>query len=268
MRRGTDWADACEARMESLRLAIEHARTVAEERRNRHAAHLTRAPGLDADEIARSERTGTDALRAAEERLFGVRHRLERDDEVRVARADRQVALGEQHRVSHVWRSMADLIGSSDGKKFRVFAQSLTFDALLEQSNSHLREISSRYALMRVPGSDLELQVVDHDMADEVRPVTSLSGGESFLVSLALALGLSTLGNPRARVETLFIDEGFGTLDADTLDVALASLEALQASVRQVGLISHVSGLADRLAARIVVQRQGPGRSRVLVERS
>jgi len=138
---------------------------------------------------------------------------------------------------------------------------------LLEQANVHLRDISRRYSLQRVPGSDLELQVQDHDMGDDVRAVTSLSGGESFLVSLALALGLSTLGGQRARVESLFVDEGFGTLDPDTLEVAIASLEALHATGCQVGIISHVPGLAERFSACIRIERRGPGRSAVIIDK-
>ncbi len=118
---------------------------------------------------------------------------------------------------------------------------------------------------MRVPKYDLDLQVVDGDMGDEVRGVSSLSGGESFLVSLALALGLASLSSETTQVETLFIDEGFGTLDPDTLEMALATLDALQATGRQVGIISHVSGLAERIGAQVRVVKQGAGRSRLVV---
>jgi exonuclease SbcC len=112
----------------------------------------------------------------------------------------------------------------------------------------------------------LDLQVVDQDMGDEMRGLSSLSGGESFLVSLALALGLASLSSETTQVETLFIDEGFGTLDPETLEVALATLDALQATGRQVGIISHVSGMAERIGAQVRVVKQGGGRSRLVVE--
>ncbi|MFP2961102.1 SbcC/MukB-like Walker B domain-containing protein, partial [Myxococcus sp. 1LA] len=192
--------------------------------------------------------------------------RLEADDTARARHGAEAAALEEGRRAAEVWKVLGDLIGSHDGKRFKVFAQSLTLDALLLHANAHLRELARRYRLMRVPGHDLDLQVVDGDMGDEVRSVASLSGGESFLVSLALALGLASLSSETTQVETLFIDEGFGTLDPETLEVALATLDALQATGRQVGIISHVSGMAERIGVQVRVVKQGGGRSRLVVE--
>lgn len=163
------------------------------------------------------------------------------------------------------WESLNDLIGSKNGAKFRTFAQSLTLEALLAHSNQHLEDFAKRYALQRVPGSDLELQIIDRDMADDVRSVHSLSGGESFLVSLALALGLASLSSNKTQVESLFIDEGFGSLDPETLDIAIASLDTLQALGRKVGVISHVPILVERIGAKVVVEKQGGGRSSVTI---
>ena len=163
------------------------------------------------------------------------------------------------------WESLNELIGSKNGAKFRTFAQSLTLEALLAHSNRHLEDFAKRYALQRVPGSDLELQIIDRDMADDVRSVHSLSGGESFLVSLALALGLASLSSNKTQVESLFIDEGFGSLDPETLDIAIASLDTLQALGRKVGVISHVPILVERIGAKVVVEKQGGGRSSVLI---
>ena len=133
------------------------------------------------------------------------------------------------------------------------------------EAGLHLRELAPRYSVRRVPNHDLEIQVVDHDMADEVRAVHSLSGGEGFLVSLALALGLASLTAQDTSVETLFIDEGFGTLDAQTLELALHTLDQLQSHGRQVGLISHVPGLAERIGVQVKVEPRGNGRSQVRV---
>jgi len=135
--------------------------------------------------------------------------------------------LKNQTTIWEKWESLNELIGSSSGQKFRIFAQSLTLETLLSYTNSHLEEFAKRYHLQRVPGSDLELQVVDQDMADEVRSVHILSGGESFLVSLTLALGHASLSSNKIQVESLFIDEGFGSLDQETLDIAIASLDTL-----------------------------------------
>ncbi len=170
-----------------------------------------------------------------------------------------------QHGFWAQWESLNELIGSKNGAKFRVFAQSLTLEALLAHSNQHLKDFAKRYALQRVPGSDLELQIIDRDMADDVRSVHSLSGGESFLVSLALALGLASLSSNKTQVESLFIDEGFGSLDPETLDMAIASLDTLQALGRKVGVISHVPILVERIGAKVLVEKQGGGRSRVVI---
>jgi exonuclease SbcC len=183
--------------------------------------------------------------------------RLRSDDQARTLRSAKENESEGQRKVAAFWQTMNGLIGSADGKKLRVFAQSLTFAALLEEANHSLRELSRRYSLAPAVQGDLEFQIIDHDMADEIRSSSTLSGGESFLVSLALSLGLSALGASKTRVESVFIDEGFGTLDNRSLDVALASLEALQATGRQIGVISHVDRLATKIGARVTVKRTG-----------
>jgi exonuclease SbcC len=189
---------------------------------------------------------------------------LLREDDKKIATGRLlQAELDSQRQRWEQWESLNDLIGSKSGAKFRTFAQSLTLEALLAHSNRHLEDFARRYALQRVPGSDLELQIIDRDMADDVRSVHSLSGGESFLVSLALALGLASLSSNKTQVESLFIDEGFGSLDPETLDIAIASLDTLQALGRKVGVISHVPILVERIGAKVVVEKQGGGRSRV-----
>ena len=190
---------------------------------------------------------------------------LREDDKKITASSHLKAELETQKNRWQQWESLNELIGSSNGSKFRVFAQSLTLEALLAHSNQHLEDFAKRYHLQRVPGSDLELQIIDRDMADDVRSVHSLSGGESFLVSLALALGLASLSSNRTQVESLFIDEGFGSLDPETLDIAIASLDTLQALGRKVGVISHVPILIERIGAKVVVEKQGGGRSSVVI---
>lgn len=218
---------------------------------------------LDA-EAARVEAHGArERLEATRELLHSVRGRLERDDLERARAADLAVELSRVRGSLDVWLTLADLIGSASGNKLRVFAQSLTLELLLEHANVQLRDLAPRYGLSRIPGESLDLQVVDHEMGDEVRAVGSLSGGESFLVALGLALGLASLSSERARVDTLFIDEGFGALDPSSLEMVLSTLDALQATGRQVGLISHVPTVAERFATRVEVVAAGPARSRV-----
>lgn len=175
--------------------------------------------------------------------------------------ADRKQLISEQ------WAKLNDLAGSADGGKFRRIAQSYTLDVLLNYANVQLQSLTNRYRLERVPDT-LALQVIDREMCDEIRTVHSLSGGESFLVSLALALGLSSLSSNRMKVESLFIDEGFGSLDAETLRVAMDALENLRTQGRKIGVISHVHEMTERIPVRICVNRLGSGRSRIVVEHS
>ncbi|MGR9115988.1 MAG: AAA family ATPase [Gammaproteobacteria bacterium] len=198
--------------------------------------------------------------------LQAKKFELKRDDERKQVSHLLQQQLATQQTTWTLWASLDDLIGSANGQKFRKFAQSLTLEALLGHANHHLQDLARRYQLQRSPGSDLELQVIDTDMGDEVRSVHSLSGGESFLVSLALALGLSSLAATTTPVESLFIDEGFGSLDQETLDTAMASLDTLQSMGRKVGVISHVPIMVEDIAVQVVVEKQGGGGSRVIIK--
>jgi DNA repair protein SbcC/Rad50 len=125
-------------------------------------------------------------------------------------------------------------------------------------------QLSERYSILKTPEKDLYLQIVDGYQADVVRPMSTLSGGESFLVSLALALGLSDLASRKVQINSLFIDEGFGTLDAETLDVAISALENLQANGKSIGIISHVEALKERIGTQIQVTKQ-PGGSSIII---
>ena len=176
-----------------------------------------------------------------------------------------QEELNVRRTESERWAKLNELAGSADGAKFRRIAQGYTLDILLNYANVQLRELTRRYRLERVPET-LALQVIDRDMCDEVRTVHSLSGGESFLVSLALALGLSSLSSNRMRVESLFIDEGFGSLDAETLRVAMDALESLRTQGRKIGVISHVQEMTERIPVRVQVSRVGNGKSVVRIE--
>ena len=162
------------------------------------------------------------------------------------------------------WEKLNKLIGSADGNKFKVIAQGYTLNLLLLHANKHLSYLSRRYRLQQVPDS-LALQVIDGDMCDEVRTVYSLSGGESFLISLALALGLSSLSSNNLQVESLFIDEGFGSLDAESLRMAMEALEMLQMQGRKIGVISHVQEMSERISVQIQVHKSVNGRSQIRV---
>ena len=165
--------------------------------------------------------------------------------------------------MSERWAKLNELAGSADGAKFRRIAQGYTLDVLLSYANVQLRQLSQRYRLERVPDT-LALQVIDQDMCDEIRTVHSLSGGESFLVSLALALGLSSLSSNRMKVESLFIDEGFGSLDAETLEnrPITNSTQALQGTqgvyVNQAGAQPGADGATIRIRGQGTLNDNNP----------
>jgi exonuclease SbcC len=162
---------------------------------------------------------------------------------------------------SRVWEKLDILIGSSDGKKYRNYVQILTFDTLLALANQRLEKMSPRYKLYHDRSRPLETMVRDEFQAGDIRPTKNLSGGESFIVSLSLALGLSKMAGEKVRVDSLFLDEGFGTLDEDALDAALDALSALRQDGKMIGLISHVPALTERIGARIEVSPVSAGRS-------
>jgi len=209
-------------------------------------------------EVAKHRAQAEDVLRKVDAALLA-------DDRTRDDRLRAEEERGRTERDGQVWLALRVLIGEASGGKFRKFAQGLTLEALVKSANLHLAEFARRYRLMQAPGTEVGLLVVDCDMGDEVRSVESLSGGESFLVSLALALGLASLATRRSSIGSLFIDEGFGSLDADTLDRAVTALDALQAHGRRIGVISHVQGLAEKIGVQVKVVARGGGRSEVRV---
>ncbi|MDK9696103.1 MAG: AAA family ATPase [Siculibacillus sp.] len=208
-------------------------------------------------EAARVEAEGLNREIGAIDQLLAA------DEAARAIAADLDREIEEARARLGVLAAVDAAIGSRDGGKFRQFAQGLTLDRLTELANRHLASLNPRYRLARAEG--LGLTIVDRDMGDEVRSTRSLSGGERFLASLALALALSGLEGRRSFVDTLFIDEGFGALDAATLDVAIDALEGLQSEGRKVGVISHVGAMHDRIPVQIRVEKAGAGRSRVRV---
>ncbi len=164
------------------------------------------------------------------------------------------------------WQHLNGLIGSADGAKYRKFAQGLTLDHLVHLANLRLQRLHGRYQLARRAGGELEMEVIDTWQADVARDTRTLSGGESFLVSLALALALSDLVSHKTRIDSLFLDEGFGTLDPDTLEIALDALDSLQSGGKAIGIISHVEAVKDRIPVQIRV-RKGVGLGYSALER-
>lgn len=167
----------------------------------------------------------------------------------------------------HLWEQLAKAIGTTENDNFRDVAQAYTMRILLDRANYYMRQLSLRYLLANYSDS-LAIMVQDMEMGGELRTASSLSGGETFLVSLALALGLTSLNDKHFNTDMLFIDEGFGTLDSQSLDMVMNTLENLHNLGRRVGIISHVDTLKERIPAQIQLVREGKSASRVQVVRN
>ncbi len=212
---------------------------------------------------ADAERLGSEATAAAE--AADLRRAVVLSDDERIRNTgELSGRLAEQERQAAPWMQLNELIGSSDGTRFRNTAQQWTLEILLKHANAQLAMLSGRYRLERLRGS-LNLLVTDLEMDGQQRSVHSLSGGESFLVSLGLALGLASLTSSRLLIESLFIDEGFGSLDSETLRVALNALNHLESQGRKVGVISHVSEMVDAIPVQVRVVRGPGGASKIVI---
>jgi len=186
---------------------------------------------------------------------------LRRDEQARTNAQTLAAEIDAKRTVLTVWQAVDDAIGSPDGSRFRKFVQGITLGHLVRLANDHLSALGPRYRLAQGITSDLAVHVVDRDMANELRASRSLSGGERFLVSLSLALALSGLEGRSSFVDTLFIDEGFGSLDRETLDVAIDALESLHSRGRKVAIVTHVAAMIDRIAVQVRVEKLGGGHS-------
>ncbi|WNF45871.1 SbcC/MukB-like Walker B domain-containing protein [Pseudomonas sp. SG20056] len=194
-------------------------------------------------------------LKALSERQGEIRAQLQGDDARRLGQQSLFAAIGAKQGEYDLWQQLNSLIGSADGAKYRKFAQGLTLDHLVYLANQQLERLHGRYQLARRSSGELELEVIDTWQADAARDTKTLSGGESFLVSLALALALSDLVSHKTSIDSLFLDEGFGTLDGETLEVALDALDNLNASGKMIGVISHVEALKERIPVQLKVHK-------------
>ena len=202
-----------------------------------------------------------DKAKAASVESGKIAGKLKDNEEAKERRGGAAKNLNRAEEVFNRLDRLHKLIGSSEGKKYRSFVQTLSFDALVRESNLQLAGMSDRYLLVQDKERRLALSVIDDYSSKEIRPVKNLSGGETFIVSLSLALGLSRLAGENVRVDSLFLDEGFGTLDEDALDMALDTLQSLRREGKTIGLISHVPALTERIPTSISVKPVAPGRS-------
>ncbi|SFP38314.1 exonuclease SbcC [Geopseudomonas sagittaria] len=252
---------ALRAQLKAAEDAVAQSRVRLEERSQQLAAHQskqTEAPEPAALEqaLAEQQQRGEQTEQHCAELLAARKE----DDRRRQQSNELLTRIAAAQAEHQRWGRIEALIGSATGDKFRKIAQGYNLDLLVQHANLQLRQLARRYRLQR-GGSALGLLVLDTEMGDELRSVHSLSGGETFLVSLALALGLASMASSKLRIESLFIDEGFGSLDPESLQLAMDALDNLQAQGRKVAVISHVQEMHERIPVQIRVQRQGNGAS-------
>jgi exonuclease SbcC len=263
--RGAAWVEAAQEEVKKKAQNLANALGAESLARGQHEGQVSRRPTEDPLEtvVADVARLSADAEAAA--KICDLKRAVIVNDDERTRRAGEfKEELLLRQKQAHPWQKLNSLIGSADGTKFRNIAQQWTLDILLKHANAQLQSLAGRYRLERLRDS-LNLMVIDREMDGEQRSVHSLSGGESFLVSLGLALGLASLTSSRLLIESLFIDEGFGSLDTDTLRVALNALSQLESQGRKVGVISHVGELVDAIPVQVRVVRSGWGASKIVV---
>lgn len=213
------------------------------------------------DELEPQFKEYEESLKELRDAIAGLKHKLSENAAAKERVKEKQTAIEVQKKECHRWEKLHGLIGSADGKKYRNFAQGLTFELMVSHANRQLEKMTDRYLLIRDDEQPLELNVVDNYQAGEIRSTRNLSGGESFIVSLTLALGLSKMASRKVRVDSLFLDEGFGTLDEDALETALETLAALHQEGKLIGIISHVSALKERISTQVNIAPTSGGKS-------
>ena len=253
-------------RLQHNEKAIEQAKVLLQERDQRLTDHQAQHNGnLDAEQLASALADLQNQFNLSEQQCAELR--AEQAEDQRRQNANQALAqqIADAYAEYQRWARLNALIGSATGDTFRKIAQAYNLDLLVHHANVQLRQLVKRYRLKR-GGSMLGLLVMDTEMGDELRSVHSLSGGETFLVSLALALGLASMASSTLKIESLFIDEGFGSLDPESLQLAMDALDGLQAQGRKVAVISHVQEMHERIPVQIQVQRQGNGLSTLEVK--
>ena len=256
--------DALSARAEKLDVRQIDLKARQKDRESRLAMEAARkVTDKSVEELEPQFKDYEESLKQLRDTISRVKHKLSENTAAKERLEAKQTAIEAQKIECRRWENLHALIGSADGKKYRNFAQGLTFEMMIGHANRQLQKMTDRYLLIRDDTQPLELNVVDNYQAGEIRSTKNLSGGESFIVSLSLALGLSHMASKNVRVDSLFLDEGFGTLDEEALDTALETLASLQQDGKLIGVISHVPTLKERISTQILVIPQTGGRSEI-----
>jgi len=248
-----DW-NAIRREKDEKEKAVASTTTLYQSAEKAHQQHLEHQPVQSRDALLAIQQEYQE--RSQRNELIAAKARMQNHQEALKQLGDKAEALQLVTQEKDDWTAITDAIGA-DGKTLRKIAQCYTLNFLIAHANQEIRKFNSRYELQQVKHS-LGIRVIDHDRADDIRDTTSLSGGETFIVSLGLALGLSALSSRNISFENLFIDEGFGTLDPDTLATVIDSLAMLQSSQgKKVGVISHTDTMSERITTQIRIIKNG-----------
>jgi len=204
-------------------------------------------------------------LSVINQELGVLKNQIEQDRENVKKRANEQNSLEEQEQIAKEWQKLNELIGSENGEKYQIYAQGMALSSLISLANKHLKKLNKRYLLAIKDMSTLELEVIDLEQNKNRRGVNTLSGGESFIVSLALSLGLLELNSEQVEINTLFLDEGFETLDEESLQLVIDTLANLNSEGKIIGIISHIPLLKEQIKTQIKIVKQANGESEVCV---
>lgn len=265
---------ACRLPVEQRRILAEQAQSLDEKKADAATRLLDRETRLKAEqelnlttatleELKPVVAANAARLKVIGEELGGFKQKLADNQKAADLIRGRKVLIDRQAVECQKWDRLNLLIGSKEGLKYQLFAQGLTFGIMVKHANEQLKKMTDRYLLAQDKEQLLELKVLDKYQGGEVRSTKNLSGGESFIVSLALALGMADMASCKVRVDSLFLDEGFGTLDDDALQIALDTLTGLQQDGKLIGVISHVPALKERISTQINVQKGPGGRSTI-----
>ena len=262
---------------EAIEQAVHDAETKLEDLGEARAAHDEEKPDrldpedYDTETLAAAEEQLEAALGATNQQIGGLEAEIAQIKKTVEKQRELERKYDKQTKEFGTWKRMNALIGVRNGDKFKEFAQALNLDKIVDRANRRLEGLHERYQLrtVRDPETDLptlDFEIIDDHHAGQARPLSTLSGGETFLVSLALALALADQQTLQMPIETLFLDEGFGTLDRESLQNAVEILKNLRAGgERTVGVISHVEALREKIPDQIVLKRQQEGRSKITI---
>ena len=264
------------AKIESMRALLEGLKaekvrvattkeTLAKDRKKLEEMRVSIEENITKEMVIEKKKAAEEARDKALTEKGEYNNRIKQNEENQKQLKDIQEKIDEKDQEVRKWEQLNNIFGSSDGSKFRKIAQSYILNNMLSNANEYLRKFTTRYEMYSQVGS-LLIEIRDKEDGDLVRPINNLSGGESFLVSLSLALGLSSLSNQAMAMDAIFIDEGFGTLDSEYLSTVIDTLDQLHhIDGKKVGIISHVESLKERIPAQIQVNRVGTSHSEVKV---